>query len=1012
VEVRVLGPLELVDTDGGHAGADGGQVGDGRHVVLPGAKMRGLLVLLALEAGRVVPVERIVDALSGDEIPQRATNAIQQLVSKLRRALPPSGADAVVTRAPGYLLDVPSSAVDALRFERLLGDGRAAAATGDHLTATVVLSEALGLWRGDALVDVPFEGAVAAARTRLEELRLSANEDRADAELALGRHDGLVAELEAMVQAEPLRERRWGQLMLALYRSGRQADALRAYQRARAELAEQLGIDPGPELRRLEQAVLAQDDTLAAPASPLPVPVAPAAGAGDPIPAVAPPRRAVGPGRVRRPLTACLGRDDAIARVGQLVSRERLVTLVGPGGAGKTRLAVEVALALGDRVPDGVWWVELAPVRSTGVAPAVGRALGLDSGPGRTGAEDELEVLAAALEARSAVLALDNCEHVVDEVAALVDELLARAPQLRVVATSREGLGVPGEVVFPVPPLADDAAVTLFTERATATGVDLVGAELGPTGPVVEICRRLDGLPLAIELAAARARHVGVDELARRLDQRFEILTDGPRVAQPRQRTLRAVIDWSYELLSEPERELFERLGVFAGPVGLDAIVRVCADGSDAVAVERLLGLLVDKSLVVVDRSTSPSRFGMLQTLSEYARDRLRERGADVAVRERHAAWIRDRAAEVDFDVGAPDLRARLAELERDDAEIRQAIAWATKASPVVALEICSGLGWSWFVGLRARTAWSAHTAALDAAPDASSDLRSRVAAFAGVAGDMCGQPTASAHAEMAVAHERERGDPGRLGLALLLRGVTLALRTEAKASLPILDEARACFTAAGHERGLGYVRLAEGSASLALGDAAASETALREAGEVFREHGEHLGTLAVLIRLSDLAYRSHRYEESLATLEEILSLGGPPAIMSIAHSLVAVVRTREGRRDEARRAAAMSMAEAQEGFAPITSGFARYASGMVRLAEGDRHSGRVDLEAAIAHFSSAAPAMASTCWLELSRSWESDDLDRARECAGRALELGLRTDDAHARQAASDQAARLSERT
>jgi predicted ATPase/DNA-binding SARP family transcriptional activator len=1008
VEVRVLGPLELVDADGGHGDADGGRV------VLPGAKMRGLLVLLALEAGRVVPVERIVDALSGDELPQRATNAIQQLVSKLRRALPSSGADAVVTRAPGYLLDVPSTAVDALRFERLLGEGRSAAATGDHATAAVVLTQALGLWRGDALVDVPFEGAVAAARTRLEELRLSAAEDRADAELALGRHAGLVAELEAMVQAEPLRERRWGQLILALYRSGRQADALRAYQRARAELAEQLGIDPGPELRRLEQAVLAQDDTLAAPAgaapaSPLPVP---AAGAAEPAQTVAPPRRPAGPGRVRRPLTACLGRDDAIARVGQLVSRERLVTLVGPGGAGKTRLAVEVALALGDRVPDGVWWVELAPVSAAGVAAAVGRAFGLDGGPGRTGAEDELEVLAAALEARSAVLALDNCEHVVDEVAALVDELLSRAPQLRVVATSREGLGVPGEVVFPVPPLADDDAVTLFTERVTATGVDLVSAELDPTGPVVEICRRLDGLPLAIELAAARARHVGVDELARRLDQRFEILTDGPRMAQPRQRTLRAVIDWSYELLSEPERELFERLGVFAGPVGLDAIVRVCTDGPDAVAVERLLGLLVDKSLVVVDRSTSPTRFGMLQTLSEYARDRLRERGADRAVRERHAAWIRDRAAEVDFDVSVPDLRARLAAFQRDDAEVHQAIEWATRASPVVALEICSGLGWSWFVGLRARTAWSAHTAALEAAPDAPPDLRSRVAAFAGVAGDMCGQPTASAHAEAAVAHERERGDPGRLGLALLLRGITLALRTEVKASLPVLDEARACFTAAGHERGLGYVRLAEGTASLVLGDAAASETAFREAGEVFREHGEHLGTLAVLIRLSDLAYRSHRYEESLAALEEILALGGPPAIMSISHSLIAVVRSRQGRRDEAHRAAAMAMAEAQEGFAPITSGFARYASGMVRLADGDRHSGRADLEAAIAHFSTGAPAMASTCWLELSRSWEGDDLDRARECAGRALELGLRTDDALARQEASDQAAALSERS
>jgi hypothetical protein len=268
----------------------------------------------------------------------------------------------------------------------------------------------------------------------------------------------------------------------------------------------------------------------------------------------------------------------------------------------------------------------------------------------------------------------------------------------------------------------------------------------------------------------------------------------------------------------------------------------------------------------------------------------------------------------------------------------------------------------------------------------------------------------ASGYAEAAVEHARERGDPAGLGLALLLRGVALALRTEAKASLSVLDEARACFTAIGHERGLGYVRLVEGTAGLVLGDLPGAEVALRDAGAVFRAQGEHLGTLAVLVRLSDLAYRMHRYDESVALLDEILALGGPPALMSITHSMLGVVQARGGRRDEARRAAALAMAEAAEGFAPIATGFARYASGMVRLADGDVHSGRADLEAAVAAFSTTAPAMASTCWLELSRSWEADDPARARECAGRALELGMQTDDTMIRRQASDQAAALAD--
>ncbi|HUR22786.1 MAG TPA: BTAD domain-containing putative transcriptional regulator, partial [Acidimicrobiales bacterium] len=526
MRVRLFGTLEVV--------AD-----DGTVVPVNGAKLRMLLALLALDAGKVVAADRLIDCLYGDHLPQRADNALQLLVSKLRQALTagaPHG-PAIVTRAPGYFLDVPAEEVDARRFLTLVAEGRARLEAGDYAEASSALREALGLWRGPALVEFAFDDFARSEIARLDELRLSASEDCFAADLELGRHLDVVGELAQFTAANPLRERPWGQFMQALYRSGRQADALRAFQEARAHLAEELGIDPGPELRRLEAAILAQDPSLAGAA---------AEGNGH----------AEQPGRVGNvgaPLSQCLGRDDELAAVRGLLDGHRLVTLVGPGGVGKTRLAVEVALSEAARCPGGVWLVELAPVSEDGVVPALRTVLG---GPVEAGTS---ATLAAALGSQELLVVLDNCEHVVEAAARAAVDLVTAAPQVRVMATSRETLGVPGEVLFNVPPLKRDAAVRLFAERAAAAAPGIRFDE-PDTVAVGDICDRLDGLPLAIELAASRARALEVTQIATRLSDRFRLLSGGSRTALPRQQTLRAVVDWSYDLLADDERLVFERL--------------------------------------------------------------------------------------------------------------------------------------------------------------------------------------------------------------------------------------------------------------------------------------------------------------------------------------------------------------------------------------------------------------------------------------------------------------------
>ena len=661
MRISLLGELEVHDDDG-------------TDVVISGAKQRALLAVLALHAGRAVPADRLVDALWGEDPPPAVRNGLQGLVSKLRRALGSAGR--VVTRGGGYALEVPVDATDVHRYELLVEQGRAAAAGGDLATAIALLAEADATWRGDPLAEFAYEEFASAPIARLSELRLAAIEERLDAELQLGRHHAVIGELELLVAAHPLRERPRGLLMVALYRAGRQADALRVHRDGRAVLAEELGLEPGPELRRLEAAILAQDPALDAPAG---------AAAGTSTSVLQRPS-------LPAPLTSLVGRDQEVAAITRLFDDHRLITLVGPGGVGKTRLALEVAGARSAALTHGACLVELAPVGDpAAVRAAITSALDLPD-PSR---------LAEMIGERHLLIVLDNCEHVIATAAEVAEDLVRRCPRLCLLATSREGLRVAGEVVWPVPPLRLDDAVELFLDRCLAAGARLDRTD-DVRRVIAEICARLDGLPLAIELAAARTRAFPVQQVLSRLNDRFRLLTGGARTALPRQQTLRAVVDWSYELLFDDEQRLFERLSVFAGGCDLATAEAVCADAGVAGAdLVDLVHALVDKSLVNVVPGAHDVRLTQLQTLAQYGREKLAERGDAARIRDAMAAHFADLAAASAAAYVGDRQRAWLMAVDREQDNLRAALEWAVANDDAeTALAIAGGASWPhWLAG-------------------------------------------------------------------------------------------------------------------------------------------------------------------------------------------------------------------------------------------------------------------------------------------------------------------------
>ncbi|MEU3985703.1 BTAD domain-containing putative transcriptional regulator [Streptomyces sp. NPDC026672] len=658
---------------------------DGTAVPVGGARLRALLTVLTLRPGRTVPVGLLVDEVWGAEPPADATGALQALVGRLRRAL---GTDAIDSAEGGYRLAATPDDVDLHRFERLTGDGLRALADGDPAKAADALDDALALWHGPALADLPDRTAEAA---RLDTRRLDALRARHTAALALGQAERSLPELTALCDSHPLDEPLQALRLRALRDAGRAAEALAAYDDVRRLLATRLGSDPGPELRALHEQLLNPDDTAAPPR--------PANGHRAPYEPVVD----VPAGNLPARLTSFVGRETDMADVREDLGAARLVTLLGPGGAGKTRLSVEAAEAVRHTVPDGVWLAELAPVDDPAAVPeAVLTAIGArETVLYGAGAEtmravtdrydDPVERLVEYCGRRRMLLVLDNCEHVVDAAARLAERLLARCPGLTVLATSREPLGVPGELLRPVEPLPEPVALRLLADRGAAARPGF-RTEDDPDA-CAEICRRLDGLPLGIELAAARLRMLTPRQIADRLDDRFRLLTSGSRTVLPRQQTLRAVVDWSWDLLDEDERDVLRRLSLFAGGCDLAAAEAVCGPAAlDA------LGSLVDKSLVVAAPAPDGAmRYRLLETVAEYAAERLDETGRRADAERAHLVHYRELARAADASLRGPGQRAAVARIQLEYENLRTALRHAVTArDEQEALSLVLSLVWYW----------------------------------------------------------------------------------------------------------------------------------------------------------------------------------------------------------------------------------------------------------------------------------------------------------------------------
>lgn len=787
----VLGPLEA-------------RLADGTLVPIGAPRLRALLAMLVLDAGRIVSQDRLIDGLYGTDLPANAANALQSQVSRLRRLLP----DAVIENSPaGYRLLVEPSSVDASLCASLVAQGRGA--------------EALALWRGTALADVdtPF---AAAARSRLEDLYIDA--------VAL---DGDTASLRDLVTAHPLREGLRVALMRALHRDGRQAEALEVFESGRQLLAEELGVDPSPDLAAAHLEVL----------------------------------RAERPRRLPAQLTSFVGRADEVRRVTKWLGEARLVTLTGPGGAGKTRLAVETA----GQWPDEVYFADLGAVNGPFTQPVVApkttpdvpqrgsagaevaqavltavgvRETGLLSPAGQV---DTVDRLTAALADRPVLLVVDNCEHVIADAATVVGKLLAECPNLRVLATSREPLAITGETLCPLPPLEATSAARLFTDRALA-----VRPDLEPDARVVAaICAALDGMPLAIELAAARARALPLTEIAARLDDRFRLLSRGSRTAAPRHRTLQAVVEWSWDLLDDAERDLATRLTVFTGGASLDAIHAVCGLAD----VDVLTGL-VDKSLVEV----SDDRYRMLDTIRAFCAARASE-----DIRSRHAAHFLALAREAEPHLRRTEQLTWLDRLARDNDNLTAAVRWAIAADHRTALELIAALTtYWWFRGLRtdaARLADELLTATGDTPVPGMSEeyTMALLIAWPAATGDQTARRRLTTRLTDAL------DAPPRYPIMTMIWGMATGAPTGDG-----LDDMERRYGLLGDDPwSLALARLGEGLLAVQQQDTAAAERLLEDGVAKFQAVGDRWGTSLGLTQLAEIALLTGLPEQAVERADQ-----------------------------------------------------------------------------------------------------------------------------------------------
>ncbi|MGR6924281.1 BTAD domain-containing putative transcriptional regulator [[Actinomadura] parvosata] len=894
----VLGPLR-VWTD------------DGRPVRVPEVKVRALLADLLVQAGRPVSAHRLAEDLWGDNPPGNPVNTLQTKVSQLRRALEqaePGGRELVAFQAPGYVLRAAD--VDATRFAALLDQARAAT---DPRAKAGLLSDALALWRGPAYADFADEEFARIAAIRLEEQRLTALEEQAEVRLELGEHSLMTDELGELVAAHPLRERLRAAHLRALYRSGRQAEALAGYDELRHRLADELGLDPGPALAALHQAMLRQD------------------------PSLVPPRPRT---NLPAPLTGLIGREQAVAEIGALLSSARLVTLTGPGGVGKTRLALAVAGLAIDASPDGVWLVELAGASGETASVAEVVAAELDvrddtatgSRPGVRPIEPEHR-LAGALRGRRLLLVLDNCEHVIEPVAELVDLLLRATPDLRVLTTSQESLAIPGETVYAVPPLelpvpgADPAqagSVQLFVARAAAAAPGFVLDEVSAPS-VAAICRRLDGLPLALELAAARVRTLGVHGVADRLDDRFHLLTVSGRGRPARQQTLRAVIDWSWEQLTEQQRLILLRLAVHPGGCTLEAAEAVCAGpGLDpGVDVADLLDQLVARSMV---ESSNGIRYRLLESIAAYCLERLAD---DDPVFQRRDLYYTELAERARPHLYGPAQRQWLDRLDTEAPNLRATLERTT--DPALALRLVDALAWYWYLRGRHREGRASLSAAMALPGTECSRTAAWETGFAMLTGDGTDLLQRSRTAAQAL-DTRDARTRGFLALAHLSFG-------DAATAEGLLTEALAGFRAVGDRWGEAAALAGRAKQAMFQGDHVLAERSGTQSLAIFEELGDGwgrlqasdmLGYLAEIIGDYEQAIRLHR--EGLRIAEDLRLWSDASYRLSSLGRLALLSGDLDGSRELHKRALRLA-AEQSNSFAEE---FARVGLGLVARRAGD----------------------------------------------------------------------------
>ncbi|WP_394618804.1 BTAD domain-containing putative transcriptional regulator [Lentzea sp. JNUCC 0626] len=820
----VLGPLAVRTTDG-------------RPVEIPESKVRALLANLLAHRNRPVSATALIEDLWGDDLPVNPTGALQTKISKLRQALAagePGARDLLASQRPGYVLRTGADSVDADRFAALTTTARDST---DPQARARLLTDALELWRGAAFADFAEQTFARAEITRLEEHRLVAAEELAQARLELGEHTALLGQIGDLVAAHPLRERLRELHMLALYRAGRQSEALASFRELRALLHDEQGLDPGERLAELHRSILRHDPSLA----PL--------------------------GRQRTtlpvPPTELIGRDAAVSDVCALLGSSRLVTLTGSGGVGKTRLAVEVATRTAARYPDGAWLVALATISEGGLlASAVMAALGIRDVPGA-------DVLAEAVRTRRMLLVLDNCEHLTREVAAFTERLLAAAPGLRVLATSQQPLRIAGESVWTVSPLdlpapgtppdvvMRSSAVRLFVARSAPSFT----LDAGNAHAVAELCTRLDGVPLALELAATRARSLGLRELLTRLDDRFRLLADGYRDAPPRQQTLRAVIDWSWEPLGPVERAVLRRLAAHSDGCTLTAAEAVCAGG--IVAADDVLDTvagLVDRSLVTVVDTPDGTRYRLLESVAAYCRERLDEAGETENVQQAHRFHYTALAETAEPHLRGPAQREWLERLDAESANLRTALDTADGPG---ALRLVNALAWYWYLRGRlseARRALSA-ALALDTTPSAE---RARACAWhAGITflgSDVADR--AAVRAEALAAYD-SLDDPRGEAFAQFFLGLVESDFGAQTTSEDLLNRAQQTFGALGDRWGVAATLSLQAIRAHTRGDLESLRRNGSQSLALFRELGDRWGQLRATEALGGLAEIEGDYEEA-----------------------------------------------------------------------------------------------------------------------------------------------------